>query len=952
MRQTFTPLFNGDWYAARLDLSGRPSAFERYVTHGWRSGEPYAPEYGQAPIGPGVAYAAGLGGHPLAAALVERERSGGMFDGVWYLSENADVATAGVDPFEHFVLYGCFEGRSPSPQYSLSDMAAAGGRRYPGVDNPFAAALLDREGAACWLDATWYLNTNPDLVAAGVDPMLHYYNSGWLERRKPSPQFGYGPSPSFDADWYRQTNADVLFEPMLPYDHFLSVGWKEGRDPSPDFSLAAYAHGKPVPRHGQWNPFVIALLEQAEGLSLFDRDWYLATYPDVRKAGFDPFEHYLEHGWREGRRPNPVFDATRFSAGELGQKGRDPNPFVRYLIQAGGASPHYFLRQAELAASHSGAETMTIFFNVARDIIGGGMLSCDRLVAESLDILRDDPSHHVVVSGVPLGQAAVTWSRFKASAPQVEFGFLVSVADPAQVRLMLPECFVVDFVHNLSEAERSWLLARAQLEIVVMNQNDELMPEPEELRSALSSLTEAVIISTAHARYNTALNAALYLYPHKQLTPILPTMRRLSLQDKEKLILVSPDQIVDPSTRLKRDEIVAHLQSSLPDFNFVTIFDTNLEDYLDLASRAMFSVTFGEGMDGYFIEPILAGGNSFAVYNDVFFPKSFLNVEGVFGSWDDLRNDVPRMVRTLSESPDLYAAQSDVAAHLVGEIYTRARSRQDLSALLRGEVDHPVVSRRLVQSEAEDCKCILESEGYRFFRFDDGLNAVLTPRGAMLRFRSDGYLDVLSAMDEVGELSALIESDASKVVIDIGAARGIFSVELATRHASIERIYAYDPSFVTGKTLRKNLEFNGLGDKVSFQQIGLSDRDQVVVHDIKGSSALSEVGEFEFVSSAAEIGSIRERHPGVDLILRLGKGAAVHEVMEDLDRSGELNALSALMIRLPARGSAPILARLSKRGFSIRHLVDRSGGGQDSVLATRQSSAAVRRARKVSGKDA
>lgn len=951
MSQSFSPLFEGEWYAARLGLSSKVSAFDHYITHGWRSGEQFRPSHGQAPV-VGVAYAAGLGGHPLAAALVERERSGGMFDAIWYLSENADVATAGIDPFEHFVLYGCFEGRSPSAKHLLADVTLAGGRRYPGVDNPFAAVLLDREGAACQLDAKWYLKANPDLVAAGVDPVLHYYNNGWVERRKPNPQFGYGPSPSFDAEWYRQMNADVLFEPMLPYDHFLSVGWKEGRDPSPDFSLAAYARGRSVPCYGQWNPFIIALLDQAAGLSLFDRDWYLATYPDVRVAGVDPFEHYLEHGWREGRRPNSVFDAQRFSEGELGQKGRDPNPFVRYLIQAGGSSPHYFRRQAELAASHREAETMTIFFNIARDIIGGGMLSCDRFVAESRDILRDDPAHHVVVSGVPLGQAAVTWSRFQASAPQVEFGFLVSVTDPARVRLMLPECFVIDFVRTLSESERGWLLSRAHLEIVVMNQNEELMPNPEDLRSALSGLTESVVISTAHARYNTALNAARYRYPHKQLTPILPTMRRLELKDKEKVILVSPDQIADPSTRLKRDEVVAHLQSSLPDFNFVTIFDTNLEDYLDLASKAMFSVTFGEGMDGYFIEPVLAGGNSFAVYNDVFFPKSFLSVDGVFGSWDDLMNDVPFMVRTLCESPDLYAAQSDVSAKLIGEIYTRERSRQDLSALLRGEIDHPVVSRRFVQSEAEYCRGMLESEGYRFFRFDDGLNAVLTPQGAMLRFREDGYLDVLAAVDEVGELSGLIESDVRKVVIDIGAARGIFSVELATRHASIEQIYAYDPSFVTGKTLRRNVEFNALGGRIRFQQIGLSDRDRVIVQDTIAASVGAEGAEFEFVSSADEIRTIRERHLGVDLILRLGKDAAVHEILQDLDQSGELSALSALMIRLPARGSAPILARLSKRGFSIRHLVDRSGGGRDSVLASRQTSTGRRGARKRSVRDA
>ena len=36
---------------------------------------------------------------------------------------------------------------------------------------------------------------------------------------------------------------------------------------------------------------------------LFDSDWYVATYPDVRLAGVEPLSHYLEHGALEGRWP-------------------------------------------------------------------------------------------------------------------------------------------------------------------------------------------------------------------------------------------------------------------------------------------------------------------------------------------------------------------------------------------------------------------------------------------------------------------------------------------------------------------------------------------------------------------------------------------------------------------------------------------------------------------------
>ncbi len=46
--------------------------------------------------------------------------------------------------------------------------------------------------------------------------------------------------------------------------------------------------------------------------SLFDPNWYLATYPDVAKAGIDPLVHYLSSGHREGRDPGPKFSPCAY----------------------------------------------------------------------------------------------------------------------------------------------------------------------------------------------------------------------------------------------------------------------------------------------------------------------------------------------------------------------------------------------------------------------------------------------------------------------------------------------------------------------------------------------------------------------------------------------------------------------------------------------------------------
>ncbi|WP_141325425.1 hypothetical protein, partial [Acetobacter orleanensis] len=44
----------------------------------------------------------------------------------------------------------------------------------------------------------------------------------------------------------------------------------------------------------------------------FDGGWYLAMYPDVREAGIDPLEHFLNHGSQEGRSPNALFDSQAY----------------------------------------------------------------------------------------------------------------------------------------------------------------------------------------------------------------------------------------------------------------------------------------------------------------------------------------------------------------------------------------------------------------------------------------------------------------------------------------------------------------------------------------------------------------------------------------------------------------------------------------------------------------
>ena len=124
-----------------------------------------------------------------------------MFDADYYLHANPDVAAAAADPWTHFVDHGIFEGRRPgSPHLSRADRA-----------------LILETGI---FDAKFYLESNPDVAAAGVNPLDHFLRHGSRENRS--------PGPGFDAQWYKRIYMrDDAGNAILHYLRFgKDLGWR------------------------------------------------------------------------------------------------------------------------------------------------------------------------------------------------------------------------------------------------------------------------------------------------------------------------------------------------------------------------------------------------------------------------------------------------------------------------------------------------------------------------------------------------------------------------------------------------------------------------------------------------------------------------------------------------------------------------------------------------------
>ncbi|MBI1792906.1 MAG: glycosyltransferase [Chloroflexi bacterium] len=85
----------------------------------------------------------------LAEEDLKLIKSSDLFDEVWYLQNNPDVASAKADPARHYLLLGGFEERDPGPNFSVQS----------------------------------YLDSYPDIAKSGINPLIHYLKFGMAEGR-------------------------------------------------------------------------------------------------------------------------------------------------------------------------------------------------------------------------------------------------------------------------------------------------------------------------------------------------------------------------------------------------------------------------------------------------------------------------------------------------------------------------------------------------------------------------------------------------------------------------------------------------------------------------------------------------------------------------------------------------------------------------------------------------
>lgn len=301
---------------------------------------------------------------------------------------------------------------------------------------------------------------------------------------------------------------------------------------------------------------------------------------------------------------------------------RKKNHIVNFVI----STLHQII---EIRKYDRNVESIVVFFNLGAvaetglEFLSGGVMSIASLVAESRDYFHESGTE--VICCTYYGVIPIyRYRRFESTVRLFQFWLIkMYFRCVKQLTLHIPEILVRDFVEN--HIDDSWLHVINFVNINIMNQNVQLMPENAFIQR-LQEAFDTVTITSAHKRYCNRAMREFYGVPlHLFSTFVSKEQYETTFFDeKEDLILISNDN--PDLARIVKSK----LNERLPNFQVEVIRDLTHAEYKKKVLRSKFTFTLGEGLDFYFIETYFSGGIAFAIRNQDFFDDEYLSLSALF----------------------------------------------------------------------------------------------------------------------------------------------------------------------------------------------------------------------------------------------------------------------------------------------------------------------------------
>lgn len=338
-------------------------------------------------------------------------------------------------------------------------------------------------------------------------------------------------------------------------------------------------------------------------------------------------------------------------------------------------------RAALTQAIPSGTKRLIVFLTPGYEKRSGGVLSINAIYQESA-ALGELHQAWVALCAVPGDPVFLKYSWFENSNYILDLKSLLKHCRRLEfLQLHIPECFVNQVLDWLTSASPTLMRDIRELHLNVLLQNIDAI-EGQNVKGLMRF--GKVSCTTAHEAYtNNATREALGVPLHRLGVCNGPeNYSRSGYEDKEPLLIVSHDE-----HPLKK-RVLSQIAKALPELTIHVIQGMSYEHYRKLIFRAKWSLTFGEGLDGYFTELGFSGGVSFAVFNDRFFTPPFANLETVYPSWEVLMDRITMDLRRLDE-PAAYNRCWRQAYDLLSDLHNTERFRENLRMFYREEYTFP-----------------------------------------------------------------------------------------------------------------------------------------------------------------------------------------------------------------------------------------------------------------------
>ena len=330
------------------------------------------------------------------------------------------------------------------------------------------------------------------------------------------------------------------------------------------------------------------------------------------------------------------------------------------------------------------AEKVVVFIEV-NAVICGGQISIFSLCKYSKAIL--EPKVPVLMTTMPGKHTYAHNDFFINNIDVFRWEQIIEIIkNKKEVIIHIPEYLTPLFLKNLTIKEKKILKKIKNLQINIMNQRVDIMP-PKEYIDECKKLTKNITQTTAHDRYSTQQMSNKYNIPLHKFSVNLDMLQysHLTTNNIEKIILISPD---NRTKSFCINCFINKLGKELPDYKIIRFYKMKFLDCMKLTSRCFFTISMGEGFDGYLIHPLFVGRLGAAIYNNTYFPDaSWLKYRNIYEDYHQLCNDFVKDVRYFENNLDAYHELVKEQKERIMKIYDMEEYKDNLRRFYNREYD-------------------------------------------------------------------------------------------------------------------------------------------------------------------------------------------------------------------------------------------------------------------------